>query len=79
MVGAASFAAVVAALSTAGVRLRREENPVVMTAAAFAAKLARKGRFAARVAREPKIILQGDAGEWCVEYAERFAGEPCHG
>ena len=64
VVGALSFAAVVEALSKAGARLRREVNPVVMTAAALGTKLAGKDRFAVRVAREPKIFLLGDAGEF---------------
>ncbi len=64
VVGSVSFAAVVEVLSRAGARLRREVNPVVMTVADFKAKLAKGDRFAARVAREPKIILLGDAGEF---------------
>ena len=69
VVGSASFAAVVAALSAAAERLRREVNPVVMTRADFAAKLARRDRFVMRAARESKIILLGDAGEFA-ELAE---------
>lgn len=72
IVGAVSFAAAVEALGRAGERLRREVNPVVMTAAAFAAKLAGKDRFVLRVAREPKIMLLGDAGEFA-EFAENRA------
>ena len=64
VVGSASFAAVVGALSHAGERLRRELNPVVMTKAAFEAKLAARDRFVARVAREPKIFLVGEASEF---------------
>ena len=63
VVGSASFAAVVAALSRAGERLRRAVNPVVMTRAAFATKLANRDRFMARVAREPKLFLLGNADE----------------
>lgn len=72
IVGAVSFAAAVEALGRAGERLRREVNPVVMTAATFAAKLAGKDRFVLRVAREPKIMLLGDAGEFA-EFAENRA------
>jgi predicted nucleotidyltransferase len=72
VVGSASFAAVVETLSRAGVRLRRAVNPVVMTRAAFEAKLANRDRFVARVAREPKIFLLGDAGEFA-ELAENRA------
>ena len=63
VVGSASFAAVVGALSPAGERLRRAVNPVVMTRAAFESKRAGADRFVARIVREPKIILIGDAGE----------------
>ena len=63
VVGSASFAAVVGALSPAGERLRRAVNPVVMTRAAFESKRAGADRFVARIVREPKIILIGDTGE----------------
>jgi len=43
--------------------LRRAVNPVVMTRAAFESKRAGADRFVARIVREPKIILIGDAGE----------------
>lgn len=59
VVGSASFAAVVEALSRAGERLRRDVDPVAMTKAAFGAKLASRDR---RMAREQKIFLLGDAG-----------------
>ena len=72
VVGSASFAAVVEALSRAGERLRRDVNPVVMTKGAFEAKLTGGDRFVARVAREPKIYLLGDAGEFA-ELAENRA------
>ena len=63
VVGSASFASVVEALSGAGQRLHREVNPVVMARAAFAAKVAAGDRFVARVAREPKIVLLGKASD----------------
>ena len=44
----------------------------VMTRAAFEAKLASRDRFVARVAREPKIFVLGDAGEFA-ELAENRA------
>ena len=72
VVGSASFAAVVEALNQAGERLRRDVNPVVMTKGAFEAKLTGRDRFVARVAREPKIYLLGDAGEFA-ELAENRA------
>ena len=64
VVGAVSFAAVVEALSKAGERLRRDVNPVVMTTAAVEVKRASRDRFVARVAREPKIFLLGDASKF---------------
>ncbi len=73
VVGSASFAAVVEALSRAGERLRRAVNPVVMTRAAFEAKLAGRDRFVARLAREPKIFLLGDAGEFAKPTEDRTA------
>ena len=72
-VGSASFAAVVEALSPAGERLRRDVNPVVMTKTAFEAKLASHDRFIARVAREPKIFLLGDASEFAELAEDRAA------
>jgi len=73
VVGSASFAAVVAALRGAGERLRREVNPVVMTQAAFEAKRASRDRFVARVVREPKIVLLGDASEFAKPAEDRAA------
>jgi hypothetical protein len=69
VVGSASFVSVVGMLNTCGERLRRAVNPVVMTKSAFVTKLAGGDRFAMRVAREPKIFLLGDAGEFA-ELAE---------
>ena len=59
VIGRASFAAVVAALSPLRERLGREVNPVVMTAAEFAAQRAEKDRFIARVLKEPKLFVIG--------------------
>lgn len=73
MVGAASFASVVSALSGASERLRRSVNPVVMTKVALAAGLEWHERFAIRVAREPKIFLMGDAGDFSVLAEDRTA------
>ena len=64
VVGSASFAAVVEALTTAAEKLRREVNPVVMTKAEFGAKLAARDRFVSRVEREPKLFVLGDVGEF---------------
>ena len=67
VVGAASFASVVSALSGASERLRRSVNPVVMT------KAAKRVRFAVRVAREPKIFLIGDTGDFAELAEDRAA------
>jgi predicted nucleotidyltransferase len=63
VIGRVPFVRVVEALAPAGERLRREVNPVAMTPDAFRSKLRRGDRFAARVMREPKIFLAGDARE----------------
>jgi predicted nucleotidyltransferase len=64
VVGSASFAGVVKALSTAAAKLRRDVNPVVMTRAEFGAKLAAGDRFVSRIEREPKLFVLGDVGEF---------------
>jgi len=64
VVGSASFAAVIEACHAGTQRLGREVNPVVMTNAAFLAKLRQGDRFISRVAKQPKILLIGDAGEF---------------
>lgn len=63
VVGSASFASVVNALSKTQERLRRDVNPVVMTRAAFRSKSRSGDRFVSRIANEPKIYLIGDARE----------------
>ena len=73
VVGSTSFAAVVEALSQASKRLRREVNPVVMSETAFETKLASRDRFIARVVREPKIFLLGDASEFAELAEDRAA------
>jgi predicted nucleotidyltransferase len=64
VVGSVSFAAVVEVLSRAAEHLRRDINPAVMAKSDFEAKLAARDRFVARVAREPKIFLLGNASEF---------------
>lgn len=64
VVGTAAFADVVEACHKAQKRLGREVNPVVMTRAALRSKYRSGDRFALRIAREPKIFLIGDAGEF---------------
>ena len=55
---------VVRALSPLGQTLRREINPVVMTAGHFSAQVMKKDRFALRVIEGPKILVIGDADEF---------------
>ena len=55
---------VVRALSPLGQTLRREINPVVMTADHFSAQVMKKDRFALRVIEGPKILVIGDADEF---------------
>lgn len=64
VIGAAPFAAVVEACHAGTARLGREVNPVVMTTAAFQAKCKQSDRFVSRIAKEEKIFLIGDAGEF---------------
>ncbi len=55
---------VVRALSPLGQILRREINPVVMTADGFSAQVTKKDRFALRVKEEPKIFIVGEVSEF---------------
>ena len=64
VVGTVPFADVVEACHAGAARLGREVNPVVMTEDAFHAKLAEGDRFLSRIAKEPKIVLVGDPGEF---------------
>jgi len=64
VIGDASFADVVKALSTTQARLGREVNPVVMAQREVRAKLKSGDRFVARVAREPKIFLMGSEDDF---------------
>jgi len=55
---------VVKAIGSVQERLRREINPVVMSAKQFASDLAHHERFAERLAAEPKIFVVGDENEF---------------
>lgn len=55
---------VVKATGSVQERLRREINPVVMSAKQFASDLAHHERFAERLAAEPKIFVVGDENEF---------------
>ena len=59
VIGKASFAEVVGALSETQPRLGREINPVVATRSELAAKLKARNPFFSRITREPKIFLIG--------------------
>lgn len=61
VIGTASFADVVAALTPLRERLGREINPVVMSRAEFSAE--RKGRFLKGVMAQPKLFVFGSADE----------------
>ena len=64
VVGSVSFTDVVEVCHAGTQRLGREVNPVVMTKAAFVNKYRGGDRFVARVVKEPKIFLIGDADEF---------------
>lgn len=64
VVGSVAFEQLVEVLAPASDRLRREVNPVVMTPDAFRSKYKARDRFVSRIAREPKIFVIGDAGEF---------------
>ena len=55
---------VVKAIGSLQESLRREINPVVMSAKQFASDLANHERFAERLAAEPKIFVVGDENEF---------------
>jgi predicted nucleotidyltransferase len=64
VVGSVPFAAVVEACHAGTQQLGREVNPVVMTKAAFQRKQREGDRFVSRIAKEPRIVLIGDASEF---------------
>lgn len=63
VVGDASFESVVHVLSGTRDQLRRDVNPVVMTARRFRANARSGDRFVTRVLSEPKLFLAGDTDE----------------
>lgn len=73
VIGTATFERVVGALAPAGERLRREVNPVVMTAKEFRTKLKTRDRFVSRIVREPKLMLAGDMHEFGESRQDRAA------
>lgn len=73
VVGSVSFTSVVEACHAGAQRLGREVNPVVMTQAAFRDKARKGDRFISRVAKEPRIFVIGDAGEFARLAEDRAA------
>jgi predicted nucleotidyltransferase len=73
VIGPATFERVVGALAPAGERLRREINPVVMTAGEFRTKLRKGDRFVSRIMQEPKLMLTGDMREFGQSAQDRAA------
>jgi len=63
VLGNVSLLEVVTALSYAQKTLRRELNPVVMTAKKFAEQLVKQDRFVTRVRSEPKVFVIGGEDE----------------
>jgi len=61
--GEVSLLEVVKALSSVQETLRREINPVVMTAKKFSEQSVSQDRFVTRVLSEPKVFVMGDEGE----------------
>jgi predicted nucleotidyltransferase len=63
VIGDVDLGQVVDALAPAAERLRREINPVAISAEAFRTKQAAGDRFVTRILSEPKILLLGDERE----------------
>jgi hypothetical protein len=64
VIGEASFADVVSALSDSESKLGREINPTVYGPREFREKLAAKNHFLSTVAKEKKLFLIGDEHEF---------------
>jgi predicted nucleotidyltransferase len=78
VVGSVSFTLVVQACNGARDRLGRDVNPVVMTRASFRSKHKREDRFVARITKEPKIFVMGDADEFGQLVEDRTAKGASH-
>jgi len=63
VLGEVSLLQVVKALSSVQETLRREINPVVMTAKKFLEQAVNQDRFVTRVLSEPKVFVMGDEDE----------------
>jgi len=74
IVGGATFAEVVAALSPCQDKLGREINPTVYPAAEFKAKLAAGHHFLKAVLTRPKLFMMGGERELAALAGKRLAG-----
>ena len=74
VLGNVTLLEVVKALSSVQETLRREVNPVVMTAKKFAAQSVKKDRFVTRVLSEPKVFVMGGDDEFAKLVSDRTTG-----
>ena len=74
VLGDVSLLEVVKALSSVQETLRREINPVVMTAKKFAEQSAKQDRFVTRVLSEPKVFVKGSEDELAKLVEDRTTG-----
>jgi len=75
VLGDVTLLQLVEALATVRDTLRRDINPVVMTARKFAQLSARKDRFVTRVMGEPKVFVTGSEDELAKLVENRAAGK----
>jgi len=74
VLGEVSLLQVVKALSSVQETLRRETNPVVMTAKKFLQQAVNQDRFVTRVLSEPKVFVMGDEDEFAKLVEDWAAG-----
>jgi predicted nucleotidyltransferase len=74
VLGNVSLLDVVTALSSVQDTLRRDINPVVMTAEKFAEQSVKQDRFVTRVLSEPKVFVMGDEVELAKLVEDRTTG-----
>lgn len=74
VLGDVSLLEVVKALSSVQETLRREINPVVMTAKKFAEQSVKQDRFVTRVLSEPKVFVKGNDDELAKLAEDRTTG-----
>ena len=78
VVGNASFTQVVQAFAPIHARIGREINPVVTPKKSFKTKVTAGDRFVARVMKEPKLFLVGNANDLGKFTKDRPAKKPRH-